>query len=48
MTMRPYEKDTEDELIRVFETIDEDGKGYIDETDLARLAEEMKGDVTQD
>jgi Ca2+-binding EF-hand superfamily protein len=48
MTTKPYEKDTEDELVRVFETIDEDGKGYIDETDLARLAEEMKGNVTQD
>lgn len=48
MTTKPYEKDTEDDLVRVFETIDEDGKGYIDEADLARLAEEMKEDATLD
>jgi Ca2+-binding EF-hand superfamily protein len=39
MTTKPKEKDTEDDLVRVFETIDEDGKGYIDESDLLKLAE---------
>jgi Ca2+-binding EF-hand superfamily protein len=29
-------------LMRVFEAVDEDGKGYIDESDLLKLAEEMK------
>ena len=48
MTTKPYEKDTEDDLVRVFETIDEDGKGSIDEADLTRLAEEMKEDATLD
>ncbi len=48
MTTKPYENDTEDHLMRVFEAIDEDAKGYIDETDLARLAEEMKEDATLD
>lgn len=38
MTTKPYERDTEDDLVRVFEAIDEDGKGYIDESDLAKLA----------
>lgn len=42
MTTKPYEKDTEDDLMRVFEAVDEDGKGYIDESDLLKLAEEMK------
>jgi len=28
--------------MRVFEAVDEDGKGYIDESDLLKLAEEMK------
>jgi hypothetical protein len=28
-------------LLRVFESVDEDGKGYIDENDLAVLAKEM-------
>ncbi len=35
-------------MIRVFEAIDEDGKGYIDESDLARLGEEMKEEATAD
>jgi hypothetical protein len=34
MTTKPYERDTEDDLLRVFESVDEDGKGYIDESDL--------------
>ncbi len=45
MTTKPYEKDTEDDLMRVFEAVDEDGKGYIDESDLVKLAEEMKEEV---
>ena len=39
MTMKPYEKDTEDDLARVFESFDEDGKGYIDEADIIKLSE---------
>lgn len=39
MTMKPYEKDTEDDLMRVFEAVDEESKGYIDESDLLKLAE---------
>ena len=45
MTTKPYEKDTEDDFMRVFEAVDQDGKGYIDESDLVKLAEEMNEEV---
>lgn len=39
---KPYERDSSEDLKRVFAEIDADNKGYINEQDLADLAVELK------
>ncbi len=39
---KPYERDSSEELKRVFGEIDADNKGFISEEDLADLASELK------
>jgi len=46
MTRRPCETDTEEDIMRIFENFDEDGKGYISEEDLVNAAEELNEDIT--
>lgn len=41
MTRRPCETDTEEDIMRIFENFDEDGKGYISEEDLHNAADEL-------
>lgn len=35
---KPYEKDTKDDMTKVFNEIDQDFKGYLDENDLRTMA----------
>lgn len=46
MTYRPCESDTEDDIERIFQNFDEEGKGYISEEDLLAAAEELQEEVT--
>jgi Ca2+-binding EF-hand superfamily protein len=46
MTQRPCETDTEEDISRIFENFDEDGKGFISEEDLLAAAEELGEEVT--
>lgn len=39
MTQKPYTTDTDEDIERVFQNLDEDGKGYISEADLLAAAE---------
>ena len=39
---KPYEKDTKEDMQRVFNDVDQDLKGYIDEQDLRNMANELK------
>ena len=45
MTVKPCEEDTEDDIERIFDYIDEDNKGFISPEDLMSIAEELKEDV---
>ena len=38
MTQKPCENDTIEDIERIFETIDEDNKGFISEEDLSTIA----------
>lgn len=46
MTYRPCEIDTEEDIERIFQNFDEDGKGYISQEDLLAAAEELGEEVT--
>ena len=46
MTRRPCETDTEEDIMRIFENFDEDGKGFISEDDLLTAAEELGEEIT--
>ena len=46
MTQKPYENDTEEDILRIFENFDEGKKGFISEEDLKAAAEELNEDVT--
>ena len=46
MKRKPCEADTDDDIRRIFENFDEDGKGYISEEDLMIAAEELNEEVT--
>lgn len=39
---KPYEKDTKEDMQRVFNDIDQELKGYIDADDLRNMAAELK------
>ena len=41
MTQKPCQTDTEEDIERVFQYIDEDGKGFISEEDIMAAAEEL-------
>ena len=41
MTYRPCEGDTQEDIERIFQNFDEDGKGFISEEDLIAAAEEL-------
>ena len=45
---KPYEKDTSEDIKQVFQEIDIDMKGYIDEEDLRNLASELKESFTEE
>lgn len=45
MTVKPCEEDTEDDIERIFDYIDEDNKGFISPEDLESIGEELKEDV---
>jgi Ca2+-binding EF-hand superfamily protein len=45
---KPYERDSSEDLKRVFGEIDADSKGFIGEEDLADLASELKENLTQE
>jgi Ca2+-binding EF-hand superfamily protein len=47
MVQRPCESDTDEDIKRIFENFDEDGKGYISEEDLLSAAEELGEELTQ-
>ena len=44
---KPYEKDTREDIQRVFNDIDQDYKGYLDADDLRNMASELKEDLTE-
>ena len=46
MTRHPCDIDTEEDIRRIFENFDEDGKGYITEEDLVAAAEELGEEIT--
>ena len=46
MTQKPYKNDTDEDIERVFQNFDEDGKGFISEEDLLAAAEELGEEVT--
>jgi len=46
MTYRPCESDTEDDIERIFQNFDEEGKGYISEKDLIDAADELNEQIT--
>lgn len=46
MTRHPCDTDTEEDIKRIFENFDEDGKGYITEEDLVAAADELGEEVT--
>ncbi len=46
MTQKPSEADTDEDIERVFQNFDEDGKGFISEEDLLAAAEELGEEVT--
>ena len=46
MTQRPCESDTNEDIERIFQSFDEENKGYIDVKDLIAAAEELNEDVT--
>ena len=45
-TRHPCDTDTEEDIKRIFENFDEDGKGYINEDDLVAAAEELGEEVS--
>ena len=45
---RPYERDSSEDLKRVFGEIDADSKGFISEDDLLDLAAELKESLSQE
>ncbi len=46
MTRNPCQSDSEEDIRRIFENFDEDGKGYISEEDLLTAAEELGEEIT--
>ena len=46
MTVRPCDADTEEDISRIFQNFDEDGKGFISEQDLLAAAEELGEEIT--
>lgn len=46
MTQKPSEADTDEDIERVFQNFDEDGKGFISEEDLLAAAEELGEEVS--
>lgn len=42
MTVKPCEEDTEEDIERIFDYIDEDNKGFISPEDLMAIGEELK------
>lgn len=45
---KPYERDTPEDIKKVFNEIDQDFKGYLDEEDLRNLAIELKEEITEE
>jgi Ca2+-binding EF-hand superfamily protein len=45
---RPYERDSSEDLKRVFGEVDADSKGFISEDDLLDLAAELKESLSQE
>lgn len=43
---KPYEKDTREDIQRVFNEIDQEYKGYLDTDDLRNMAAELKEDLS--
>ena len=46
MTQKPCNADTEEDIERVFQYIDEDGKGFISEEDIMAAGEELGEQLT--
>jgi Ca2+-binding EF-hand superfamily protein len=46
MTIKPCEEDTEEDIERIFEYIDENKNGFISPEDLVAIAEELKEEIT--
>lgn len=47
MTQKPCENDTNEDIERIFEYIDEDNKGFISEEDLMQMAEQLHEEVSK-
>ncbi|MCB0371362.1 MAG: EF-hand domain-containing protein, partial [Bdellovibrionales bacterium] len=47
MTRKPCSQDTEEDISRIFENFDEDGKGHISAEDLRNAAEELGEEITE-
>jgi Ca2+-binding EF-hand superfamily protein len=46
MTIKPCEKDTEDDFLRCFNQMDVSSKGYIDMQDLRDIADELGEEIS--